>query len=136
MKPPTPITLVVVSASDLRQLTSREQAVADFFRRSHVADACMVLVAAMLAVLACGLGQAYCHQPSGPPESSEGLSYCAKMAHGYGWIAYVTAAVAVAVAVRWIWRGRRYARRLALVIVLVAGISATAWVSSLPTVVG
>jgi hypothetical protein len=96
----------------------------------------MLLVAAMLGVLACSLGQAYCNQPSGPPESSDGLSYCAKMAHGHGWVAYVAAAVAIAVAVRWICRGRRYPRRLALVAVLVAGTSATAWVFSLPTGVG
>jgi hypothetical protein len=119
----------------LGPLTRREQAVADFFRRSRVADVCMVATAVMLGLLAWGVGRAYCNPPADPISSSAGVSYCARMAHRYSWVAYTVAAGTLALTVRGVWRGR-YARRIAIVTVSVAVIASTVWVYSLPTGVG
>jgi hypothetical protein len=115
----------------LRPLTAREKMVADFFRRPTVAGGCMVIAAATLGLLACGLGQAYCNQPTGPVQNPDGASYCAKMAQPNSWAAYTAAAVALALAVRWIVP-RRYARRIALLVVVLTVVVATGWLFTLP----
>jgi hypothetical protein len=120
----------------LAPLTSRERAVAEFFHRAKAADVCLVVAAALLGVVAYGLGRAYCLQPGDPVSGPDGSGYCAATVHGHDWIAYVGAAVILALAMRCILGGRRYARRVALGVVSVLAISATAWVFSLPTGVG
>lgn len=117
-------------------LTPREQAVADFFRRPRVADACMVTLAAVLGLIARGLVQGICHPVPTPPDpTSTGGKYCATVSHGWSWIAYAAAAVLIACGVRSIARGPNR-RRIALIVVFVLGVVATVWVSSLPNGIG
>jgi hypothetical protein len=128
--------VTAMSEPALSPLTPREQAVARFFRRPRVTDASTVLIAGVLGLIARLLAQGYCTggAPSNPEQYTEGGHYCATVSHGYSWLGYPAAAILLAGAVGWIFRRRGTSRRLALAVVTVAVIGASAWVYSLQTV--
>lgn len=109
-----------MSDPPLTPLTSREQAVADFFRQERVTDLCVMVTAAAIGVGGGAFVHDYCRPGDGPAATTAGGDYCASVPESHTWALFGGAALIVVLVLRFVLRGRSAPRRVALAILVIA----------------